>query len=346
MALRTLIAGMSQDLDGGSSSGSLPAGGATGTVLVKQSAADGDADWEADLTVSTLIVTTFKFDGVFGQVQDENDDVLLRIEGSGAPNVAEYPVLSANVSGGGVSLGADGAAANIDLNVAPKGAGVLFLGGQAFDISAAFTTTGTSGITLAAPSTGSPIVYTLPSVAASLAPLVSPSFTTPALGVATGTSIALGGATIGSHALAVTGTVTISGALTAASFSPVASTAVYSANCLVPGNFQVASASTVGWTATANPQNSADTILSRNAAGIVQVGTTAANALGSLLLTNLTASGTIKPGAYTFATLPTPATGMVAYITDCNTATYNATAAAGGANVVKVFYNGTNWVVA
>jgi len=36
-----------------------------------------------------------------------------------------------------------------------------------------------------------------------------------------------------------------------------------------------------------------DTSLSRNAAGIVQIGTTTTNALGSLLLTNLTASGTL-----------------------------------------------------
>ena len=36
-----------------------------------------------------------------------------------------------------------------------------------------------------------------------------------------------------------------------------------------------------------------DTNLSRNAAGVVQIGTTANNALGSLLLTNLTASGTV-----------------------------------------------------
>lgn len=39
----------------------------------------------------------------------------------------------------------------------------------------------------------------------------SPSFTTPAIGAATGTSLALGGATLGTNALAVTGSVAISG---------------------------------------------------------------------------------------------------------------------------------------
>lgn len=41
----------------------------------------------------------------------------------------------------------------------------------------------------------------------------SPTLVTPVLGVATGTSIALGGATLGAHALAVTGSVQISGAV-------------------------------------------------------------------------------------------------------------------------------------
>lgn len=43
------------------------------------------------------------------------------------------------------------------------------------------------------------------------APLASPTLVTPVLGVATGTSIALGGATLGANALAITGTVNISG---------------------------------------------------------------------------------------------------------------------------------------
>jgi hypothetical protein len=44
---------------------------------------------------------------------------------------------------------------------------------------------------------------------------------------------------------------------------------------------------------------SVDTSLSRNAAGVWQMGTTANNALGSLLLTNLTASGTVTASTLT-----------------------------------------------
>lgn len=52
--------------------------------------------------------------------------------------------------------------------------------------------------------------------AAQLATFVwdSPTLVTPILGVATGTSLALGGATIGAHALAVAGTVIVSNAIT------------------------------------------------------------------------------------------------------------------------------------
>lgn len=48
-----------------------------------------------------------------------------------------------------------------------------------------------------------------------------------------------------------------------------------------------------------------------------------------------------------YADRPSPAvTGMLVTITDSNTATWGATIAAGGANVVLAFYNGTNWTVA
>ena len=64
---------------------------------------------------------------------------------------------------------------------------------------------------------------------------------------------------------------------------------------------------------------------------------------------NIKASGTVTTGAYTVATLPTPSTGMRCYVTDSNVAAsgnFGATVAAGGANTVPVFYDGTNWIIA
>ncbi len=56
----------------------------------------------------------------------------------------------------------------------------------------------------------------------------------------------------------------------------------------------------------------------------------------------------LKLKSYTVATLPAAATagaGATAYVTDCNTATFNATAAGGGANKISVTSDGANWKV-
>jgi len=63
-------------------------------------------------------------------------------------------------------------------------------------------------------------------------------------------------------------------------------------------------------------------------------------------------NGTVTTGAYTVATLPTPATGMRCYVTDSNRSAsthFGSTviAAGGGTEyVVPVFYDGTNWIIA
>jgi hypothetical protein len=79
-------------------------------------------------------------------------------------------------------------------------------------------------------------------------------------------------------------------------------------------------------------------------AGTLGVGiaapTTALDVVGSIK-----ASGTVQTGGYTFANLPTPTTGMRAYITDgAALPLYMANAAGGGSTVTPVFYNGTNWI--
>jgi hypothetical protein len=79
-------------------------------------------------------------------------------------------------------------------------------------------------------------------------------------------------------------------------------------------------------------------------AGTLGVGiaapTTALDVVGSIK-----ASGTVQTGGYTFATLPTPTTGMRAYITDgAAIPVFMANAAGGGSTVTPVFYNGTNWI--
>jgi hypothetical protein len=70
---------------------------------------------------------------------------------------------------------------------------------------------------------------------------------------------------------------------------------------LYGSNARFASGGLVTWSSvTTNPIGAnADLTFSRNAAGVGQIGTTGANALGSLLLTNLTASGTVLANTVT-----------------------------------------------
>ena len=48
---------------------------------------------------------------------------------------------------------------------------------------------------------------------------------------------------------------------------------------------------------------------------------------------------------YAVANLPAGAVGDRAHVTDANATTFNSIVAGGGANVVPVFFNGTNWVI-
>lgn len=84
----------------------------------------------------------------------------------------------------------------------------------------------------------------------------------------------------------------------------------------LPG-FQAASNACYAFSSTVNAVNgTTDVNISRNAAGIVQIGTTSINALGSLLLKNLTASGLISPQQA--ASAPTYVKGAIYFDTTMN----------------------------
>ena len=95
--------------------------------------------------------------------------------------------------------------------------------------------------------------------------------------------------------------------------------------------------------------------LGANASGVVEVnsGTNVAfgGSLRDLTLRSLTASGTVRLGTYTVATLPSASanTRARAFVTDSNLAfnstNLGSTVTAGGSTLVPVFSNGTNWVI-
>lgn len=166
------------------------------------------------------------------------------------------------------------------------GAGTLATTGGGLTIGTSTITSGTDGRVLydnagvlgekTVTGTGSAVLAT------------SPTLTTPALGVATGTSLAIGGATLGSNALAVTGTASFNSTVT---LGDLAITGKIVANT---AGVRLASNLIYGFSSATDNSTASDTTLSRNAAGVVQFGTTAANASGSWLAANgSVATGTI-----------------------------------------------------
>jgi len=69
---------------------------------------------------------------------------------------------------------------------------------------------------------------------------------------------------------------------------------------------------------------------------------------GGVFVLAATYAQSLKPFVlpqYTVSTLPTGIQGAMAYVTDSSVTTYGSTVAGGSNNVVKVFFNGTAWVV-
>lgn len=162
------------------------------------------------------------------------------------------------------------------------------------------------------------------------------------------TSLAIGGASIGSNALAVTGTGAFSGNVTVTGANLLSSnlilatgginnnaggsSAAFDIGYTAPSEMQIRSAWVFRWS-NSSGIGTLDTSLSRNTAGVLQVGTTAANALGSLNLTNLTATGIITvPGA------------AVALLTTSATATSGAGAQVGTLTNAPSAGNPTSWL--
>lgn len=193
------------------------------------------------------------------------------------------------------------------------------------------------------------------------------------------TSLAIGGATIGTDALGVAGTATISGQLSAASFVPTGSS--------VPTNgMYLSAANTVDFAtsggskftiSTANITSKLAFVMS--ASGAARLANTAASSTVPTLIVNNTDTTTgigaqatgnvslIAAGAeivritataftqiagqtvlksYTVSSLPTGIQGGTAYVTDqLTTCAVTGAALTGGGSVkCPVFYNGTTWV--
>lgn len=100
------------------------------------------------------------------------------------------------------------------------------------------------------------------------------------------------------------------------------------------------------WTNSAsNPNTTLDTSIFRQAAGVVEVGTGAANASGNILASGF-GPGTIYSAAGTVVPACAAGTnGWTIVASDITTATYRTLYASGGANTGRLFcVNGTGWL--
>lgn len=199
----------------------------------------------------------------------------------------------------------------------------------------------------------------------------TPTLVTPVLGVAAGTSLALGGATIGSDALGVTGSATFSAGVVGASFAVTSSTVPNNGIYLSAANvLAFSSASTGRFTLNANSfagaNSSGPTVFNSAASATVptlipnrastttgwgaQASGNISGIAGGAEILRITSTAvtqiagqTVRKG-FTVATLPTGIEGGCAYVTDALAPAFLATVVGGGAVKCPVFYDGTNWV--
>lgn len=108
----------------------------------------------------------------------------------------------------------------------------------------------------------------------------------------------------------------------------------------------------VRWSSTTAYGGTADTGISRNAAGIVEINDSNAGTFRDLKLRNLLAGGGngsyIQTPSMTVANLASAATagaGARAFVTDATATTFLSTVAGGGSNKVPVVSDGTNWLI-
>ena len=193
-----------------------------------------------------------------------------------------------------------------------------------------------------------------------LALVASPAFGQtigPASGIpanATASTLSLGGAAIGTNALAVNGTTRLGSTLyspniIALSGSPFMALGGNNINFvgssdmmrLAPSLANLPDTGVFGFSSTSSENDTPDTGLSRGAAGVVDVGNGTAGDTSGTLKAKL-----VVTGGSTVATLPAGVIGARYYVTDQLTSCpANGAAVTGGGTVVcPVFYNGTAWV--
>ena len=212
-------------------------------------------------------------------------------------------------TGGLISVGGSPVTTSgtLALTVAGTSGGVPYFSGAATWASSATLTAnalmigGGAGAAPSTTTTGTGVLTALGSAvngSGAISLTTSPVLVTPTLGVAAGTSLALGGATLGSNALAVTGTVNVSGATTVGGSLNVAGVQIDLTGGPIRGrsasfNIYAPSISVFGWGSGSNDNTGTnDTGFSRISAGTIGVGTgTQGSIAGGMQMATLAIGG-------------------------------------------------------
>ncbi|MCC8963786.1 hypothetical protein H8A95_16060 [Bradyrhizobium sp. Pear76] len=166
-------------------------------------------------------------------------------------------------------------------------------------VNNSLTLAGTDGTTMTFPGASDTVVTLAATQTLTNKTLTSPVLTTPTLGVASGTSLALGGATIGTNALAVTGTQLFGGAQTIAMGADNVTFQTVNGS---GGNGRMLSSIDAGGAVHLRSQNGANLSLGVNTTDYLTVATT-----GVTITTGFTATGLVGYSAMASGALATQA---------------------------------------
>lgn len=293
-----------QDLEtfnGGGTIGNLPAGGNIGQVLEKTSSADFATGWgnsvtsvglalPADFTITNSPITT---------TGTLTSNWTTPPTGTGAVVRTATPTISnATLVAPALGTPASGVATNLTGTAAGLTAGHTTTNAN---LTGPITSTGNATAVAAQTGTGSTFVMN-----------TSPTLVTPTVGAATGTSLALGGATLGSNALATLGPNLLGGAVNIAGSGATV-------NVQTTGT----SALTVGQNGATNPAFQIDTSAASQATGVKITG----SAVGGRAFIS-----TISPGTNEILNIDAKGSGGVV-IGSASNGPVNLAAAGGGVNV-------------
>ncbi len=306
------------------------------------------------ITVGTTLVAG----GTTGRVLFDNGGTLGEyvISGSGSVAMTTSPAFTTPNIGAATATSINGltvtastgtlSITNLKTFAATNSITVSGTDGKTLTVSNSLGFSGTDGQTFAFPNGSDTVVTLTASQTLTNKTLTSPVMTTPSIGVATGTSLALNGCTIGANAFCTTGSVAISSTVTSAAHTITSASAsalavglngatnpafvVDSSTALQAAGLKVTGAASGGTVAIVAIDSGSNTSVTINAKGTGTIGIGTVSTGAVTITPNVTHTGTttlsaaLTYGGVTFANTVTGSGSLVGSISPTFTGTLNA----------------------